>query len=137
MKQFLALITLATTLSGCALVYTGTVKTPDNGKAIAASKVLEAEYAKLGLEKEDDMPPPAMAGYSTSWFTSSAACTNCSAIWVGDWVNDGTLFIRIVPQPGCNGYARTFGEHMQDFMTNHFQNLEWKLTGRYEPDLFR
>ncbi len=137
MKQFLALITLATTLSGCALVYTGAVKTTDNEKAIAASKVLEAEYAKMGLKKEDGMPPLTPGCYSTSWFTSSAACTNYNAICVGNWLNDGTLFIRIVPQPRCNDYAQTFGEHIQDFMTNHFQNLEWKLVGRYEPDLFR
>jgi len=134
MKNILALIILAATVSGCAMVYTGSVKTSDNQKAVGVSKVLEAEYARQGLT-ENDVPPQTQAYYWTSWMTPSAACTNYNAVWVGDWVVDGTLFIRIVPQPGCNDFSRAFGEHMQSFMTNSFPDLEWRLAGRYEPDL--
>jgi hypothetical protein len=134
LRKFFPLIFLAVTLNGCALVYSGSVKAGDNQRAVAVSQVLEAEYRSQGLQKEN-MPPQTQAYYWTSWF--SAPGTRYEAIWVGDWVKDGTVHIRIVPQPSCNDAARAFGEHMQDFMTNNFPHLEWSLTGKSEPDLFR
>jgi hypothetical protein len=136
MKNSFALIMLVATMNGCALVYTGSVKTGDNQKAIGISKILEAEYVRQGFQK-DDVPPQAEAYYWASWVTPSAESTNYNAIWIGDWVKDGTLFIRIVPQPGCNDASRKFGEHMKIFITNSFPDLEWNLVGRFEPDLFR
>ncbi len=68
---------------------------------------------------------------------SRTNCDACGQPWVGDWVKDGTLFIRIVPQPYCNHASRDFGEHIRGFMTTKFPDFEWTLNGRSELDWFR
>ncbi len=135
LRKLFVVIVLAITVSGCALVYTGSVTTGDNQKAVAASKLLEAEYVKEGFQP-NDVAADSKAYYWSSWFTSPES-TRYNAIWIGNWVKDGTLFIRIVPQPGCNDALRAFGGHMQIFMTNAFPCFDWRLVGRQEPDLLR
>jgi hypothetical protein len=129
------LISIAVMVSGCTLFYSGRVATGDNQKAVAVSKLLEAEYARQGLEP---VPEPSVRNvYYLSDWASSATCTNYRALCVEDCVNDETLVIEIVPQPHFNDSARAFGEHMQSFATNSFPNLQWRFTSRYEPDIGR
>ena len=138
MRTSLALIILAVAMCGCktALVYTGSVITGDDQKATEVSKVLEDEYLRQGLQREYVIRAPAKASYWSSWVTPvGSTCYN--ALWVGDWVKDGTLFIRIVPQPYCNHASRDFGEHMRGFMTTEFPDFDWALNGRSELDWFR
>ena len=138
MKKSLALLVLAVAVSGCktALVYTGSVKAGDNQKAVAVSKAIEDEYVRQGLQIERDFRAPTGAYYSTAWVTPVGS-TRYNALWVGDWVKNGTLFIRIVPQPYCNDASREFGEHIRGFMTTTFLDLGWTLTARSELDWFR
>jgi len=138
MRKSLALVILAVTMCGCktALIYTSSVRTGDDQKAMEVSKVLEEEYVRQGLQREYVTSPPTKAYYWTSWVTPVGS-TRYIALWVGDWVKDGTLFIRIVPQPYCNEASRDFGEHIRGFMTTKFPDLEWTLTARSELDWFR
>ena len=138
MRTALALVILAVAMCGCktALVYTGSVKTGDDQKATEVSKVIEDEYLRQGLQREHFIRAPTKASYWSSWVTPVES-TRYNALWVGDWVKDGTLFIRIVPQPYCNDASREFGEHIRGFMTTKFPDLEWRLTARSELDWFR
>jgi len=129
------LIAIAVMASGCTLVYSGRVAIGDNQKAVAVSKVLEAEYARQGLEPVPE-PSVTKAYYRSDW-ASSTTCTNYWALCVEDSVNDGTLAILIVPQPHCSDSARRFGEHMQSFATNSFPNLQWSFTSGHTPDIGR
>ena len=138
MRTSLALIILAVAMCGCktALVYTGSVITGDDQKATEVSKVLEDEYLRQGLRREYVIRAPAKASYWSSWVTPVGS-TRYNALWIGHWVKDGTLFIRIVPQPYCNHASRDFGEHIRGFMTTKFPDFEWTLNGRSELDWFR
>jgi len=129
MKKSLSLVILAVATCSCntTLVYTGSVKTGDNQKAVEFSKVLEEEYARQGLKSLKDWRAPTGACYSTSW--------RKHALFVGDWVKDGTLFVRIVPAPYSSDVSREFGEHMRAFMTDRFSELEWRLVAKYEFDV--
>ena len=138
MRKSLALIIVTVAMCGCqtALVYTGSVRAGDNQKAVAVGKTIEEEYVRQGLKIESDFPAPTGAYYSTAWI-KPVGSTYSMTLWVGDWVKNGTLFIRIVPQPDCNDVSRDFGEHMRVFMTNRFPELEWNLVSRSELDWFR
>src|SRR5437660_12479268 len=129
---------LAVDKSGCktTLVYTGSVKTGDDQKATEVSNVIEDEYLRQGLQREHFIRAPTKASYWSSWVTPVES-TRYNALWVGDWVKDGTLFIRIVPQPYCNDASREVGEHIRGFMTTTFLDLGWTLTARSELDWFR
>jgi len=133
-----ALVLLVVAMCGCktALVYTGSVKAGDNQKAANVSEALEKEYVRQGLQVQRDWPAPTGAYYSTAW-VKPVGSRHHITLWAGDWVKDGTLFIRIVPQPYCNEESREFGEHMRGFMTIKFPDLEWTLTARSELDWFR
>ena len=136
--KYSVLIVLVPIMCGCktAWVYTGTVKTANDEKAIQVSKVLEEEYLRQGLQREHLISAPLKAHYWTSWVTPVGS-TRYSSLWVGNGVKDGAVFIKIVPQPYCNDASREFGEHIRGFMTSKFSDLEWTLNARSKLDWFR
>jgi hypothetical protein len=137
-NSFIFLLPVAVTGCQTMLVYNGNIAAGDNKEAVAVCKVLETEYIKSGLKEHHHMPPPKSAYYWTSWFTSpTAVSTNCNGIAVAEWINNGTVFLSIVPQPGCSDYSRVFGEHMRGFITTNFPNLEWTLNAKSELDFDR
>src|SRR5687768_18278605 len=105
------LIFLVVAVCGCnrALIYTGSVKVGDNQKAIAIAKIVEAEFSKKGLKNGSNLYTPT-ATYYQEWVMPVGSRHHIS-IWVGDWVKDGALYLRIVPQPNCNEVSRELGEH--------------------------
>jgi hypothetical protein len=138
MKKLLMLMLLAATMCGCALVYTGNVVTSDNLKAVEVSKALEAEYAKEGLKELTPSmraSPMEQAFYSTEWCGLVESSPRPGSVCVFHNVKDGTLYIYIAPQPRANDASRKVGEGVRAFLTSHYPDLKWQLTGTSEPDV--
>lgn len=132
-----SLILLIVAVCGCsrALIYTGSVKAGDNQKAIAIAKIIEEEFSKKGLKNHSDFYTPG-GTYYEEWVMPVGSERRIS-LWVGDWVKDGALYLRIVPQPYCNGVSQKLGEHMRGFMEKEFSDFEWTMTMKPEFDWFR
>ena len=129
----LLVVICALLMAGCqtALVYTGEVRgTASSVQAVDRS--LGEFYRSRGFA-----PAPAITGPGYAPGEWQLSRGKFLVVWIGQTQKEGTLEIRIVPQPGANDAAREVADAIRTYMASHFPTTSFELVEKPELDFLR